>query len=307
MKNSPKPNYRDYTLEELYEAEASIDREKYPERYNEIRTRIKQRKSTEPNYDEYTLEELYEAEASIDREKYPERYNKIRARIQEINKLANSDYRCRNDRLTEKFLTNQSKARKLETVPFMNPWISIWVKPGATIQQIINSENYGIRLLVYSYGIIHGLVSAVYEAENAQELFGRSVFAIILGPIIGIIVFSFIGTMVYLIGKQMAGKASRSNIYTVLAWSSLPLTSAKVFELIFKVIEFIFNLTTTSFIIIESIIILINFITTIWAFIIVVNCLKKVQEFTMFKTIISALSIPTLNIAIGIILQYISP
>ncbi len=96
MKTSPKPNYRDYTLEELYKAEASVDREKYPERYNEIRTIIKLRQSTEPNYDEYTLAELYEAERSVNREKYPERYNKIRARIKEINKLANSDYKCRN-------------------------------------------------------------------------------------------------------------------------------------------------------------------------------------------------------------------
>ncbi len=96
MKTSPKPNYRDYTLAELYEAEASVDREKYPEHYNEIRTIIKLRNSKKPNYRDYTLEELYEAEVSVDREKYPERYNEIRARIKEIHKLANPDYKCRN-------------------------------------------------------------------------------------------------------------------------------------------------------------------------------------------------------------------
>ena len=31
MKTSPKPNYDEYSLDKLYQAERSIDREKYPE------------------------------------------------------------------------------------------------------------------------------------------------------------------------------------------------------------------------------------------------------------------------------------
>ena len=42
MKTSPKPNYDEYTLEELYQAVSSIDREKYPEPYDEINTRIRE-------------------------------------------------------------------------------------------------------------------------------------------------------------------------------------------------------------------------------------------------------------------------
>ncbi len=51
MKTSPKPNYDEYSLDKLYKAERSLDREKYPERYNEIRTRIKKiSKLANPDY-----------------------------------------------------------------------------------------------------------------------------------------------------------------------------------------------------------------------------------------------------------------
>ncbi len=96
MKTSKKPNYNEYTLSELYQAEESVDREKYPKRYDEIHAKMQLRNSTKPNYDEYTLEELYEAESSVNREKYPERYNEIREKIKEIHKRMNPDYKCRN-------------------------------------------------------------------------------------------------------------------------------------------------------------------------------------------------------------------
>ena len=264
MKNSPKPNYRDYSLEELYKAKASLDIKKYPERYKEIRARIKLRESTEPNYDEYTLAELYQAEGSVNREKYPELY--------------------------------------------MRPGISIWLKPRATIQQITSSGNFGFRVLIIAYVISHGLSSVLDTAdnENILELFVESLSVLILGPIIAIIVLFIFGTMVYWIGKQMGGDASRADIYTALVWSSLPLTCATVLELVVKIIRFIpatnFNGVITAYIFIGLIITLIKFITTIWAFIILVNCLKQVQKFSMGKAIISALSIPILNVVIGLIL-----
>ncbi len=40
----PKPNYSEYSLRELHEAVDSVDREKYPERYNEIKKYINELK-----------------------------------------------------------------------------------------------------------------------------------------------------------------------------------------------------------------------------------------------------------------------
>ena len=73
MNNSPKPNYDEYTLEELYEAEESVNREKYPERYNKIRARIKEiHKLKNPDYkcrncgsDEYDLGEIHVTGSTI--------------------------------------------------------------------------------------------------------------------------------------------------------------------------------------------------------------------------------------------------
>ncbi len=68
-----KPNYLEYTLEELYQAEDSVNREKYPERYNEIRAEIKKRlKLANPDYkcpkcgsDDYEVGEFHVAGSSI--------------------------------------------------------------------------------------------------------------------------------------------------------------------------------------------------------------------------------------------------
>lgn len=240
--------------------------------------------SPKPNYDEYTLEELYEAEGSINREKYPERYKEILARIKETNKLANSDYTGQNYRLTEKL---------------MNPWTSIWLKPRATIEQIIASGNFGVRLIILFFGITLGISSALNNAENLQELFVNALAAVILSPVVTMILLFVIGSIIYGIGKKLGGKASRVQIYTVLAWSSLPLICAALFEIVLKMMVFILRtnltLTTVSHVLILLILALINFITAIWAFVILVNCLKQVQGFTMGKAMVSALSIPMLS------------
>ena len=245
--------------------------------------------SKEPNYNEYTLEELYQAEASIDKEKYPERYQEIRARIKQINKLANSDYTVQNHRLIEKL---------------MNPWTSIWLKPRATIEQIIASGNSGVRLIILFFGVTFGISSTLKDAENLQELFFNALPAVIMSPIVTIILLFVIGSIIHWIGKKLGGKASRVQIYTVLAWSSLPLIGAALFEIVLKMMLFILrvnlSLTTASYILMQLILALINFTTAIWAFVILVNCLKQVQSFTMGKAIISALSIPMLNLVLSL-------
>ena len=289
MKTSKKPNYNEYTLSELYQAEESVDREKYPKRYDEIHAKIQLRNSTKPNYDEYTLKELYEAESSVNREKYPERYQEIRARIKKINKLANSDYTVQNHRLTEKL---------------MNPWTSIWLKPRATIEQIIASGNSGVRLIILFFGVTFGISSALKDAENLQEIFFNALATVIMSPIVTIILLFVIGSIIHWIGKKLGGKASRVQIYTVLAWSSLPLIGAALFEIVLTMMVFILRanliLTTASYILMQLILALINFITAIWAFVILVNCLKQVQDFSMGKAIMSALSIPMLSLVLSV-------
>lgn len=67
MKTSPTPNYDEYSLEELYQAESSVDREQNPEHYYEIRARIQEIcQLTNPEYkcrncgsEEYEVGEIH--------------------------------------------------------------------------------------------------------------------------------------------------------------------------------------------------------------------------------------------------------
>ncbi len=67
MKTSPQSDYDKYTLEELEQAASSVDREKYPEHYDEIHSRIKElSKLTHPHYkcrncgsEEYEIGEIH--------------------------------------------------------------------------------------------------------------------------------------------------------------------------------------------------------------------------------------------------------
>ena len=78
------------------------------------------------------------------------------------------------------------------TEKLVSPWTSIWLKPRATIQQIIASGNFGVRLIILFFGITFGISSALNDAENLQELFVKGLVAVITSPIVTIILLFII-------------------------------------------------------------------------------------------------------------------
>lgn len=88
-----KPDYSNYTINELYEAERTINKTEHPERYSEIIAEINKREnvinkinSNESDYSNVSLGELYTLAKSLDNKEQKKEHDKV---IDEIRKREN--------------------------------------------------------------------------------------------------------------------------------------------------------------------------------------------------------------------------
>lgn len=106
----------------------------------------------------------------------------------------------------------------------LNPWYSMWIRPRATIQQIVDHDpRRFVLLLAFNWGFIIYLESA--SAQDMGSIYPWQaivVFAVICG-----IMTVFIGLRIYTAlirwtGKWLGGQASVVNVRAALGWSSVP-------------------------------------------------------------------------------------
>jgi len=203
----------------------------------------------------------------------------------------------------------------------LNPWIYIWTKPRATIQQIVdtNPQKFVVRLTC-----IEGFAGYLEHARFLRSLGDKYdwpiifVKAAIVGPIAGLIALYFVAAMISWTGKWIGGKAPSRSIRAAIAWSAVPTIWALILW-IPQLILFGQELFTTHIPRIHSSPSLwfmflgfgvINITISIWAFVIYLRCLGQVQGFSIWKvlcntTLASLVSIvPIAIIAIIIISLY---
>ncbi len=106
----------------------------------------------------------------------------------------------------------------------MNPWTSIWLKPRATIQQIVDSNPTRWVLLLAA---MTGFSSALDQASlkslgDKYEMPVIFVMAAIAGPICGIIALYIGGALLRWTGAWIGGQGSAQHIRAAVAWSSVP-------------------------------------------------------------------------------------
>ena len=106
----------------------------------------------------------------------------------------------------------------------INPWVSIWREPRGTIKNIVNyyGNKYVLTLafltaLVYN---LNGLNNSTFDVDiTLLDIF----YPVFLKSLtLGLMAFYFYGFLLYLSGKLFKGKATQSEIYIAMAWSSIP-------------------------------------------------------------------------------------
>jgi hypothetical protein len=142
--------------------------------------------------------------------------------------------------------SNEENALMPETVPgnsedgcvsnilieeYLNPWISIWIKPRKTIRYIVSRdpEHYFFPLAI-AYGIVTSLNRA--SSKNMGDHLGMwEIFLICLiaGAIGGIISVYISGVLIHWIGEKLGGKGSQEEIRAALVWGNLPLIFSSIF------------------------------------------------------------------------------
>jgi hypothetical protein len=178
----------------------------------------------------------------------------------------------------------------------LNPWISIWTKPRATIQQIVdtNSQRFVVPLIC-TEGFAAVLDHSRFYWRLGDKYDWPIIFAraAIIGTIIALPVLYFVAGITSWTGKWIGGKAPSRNIRAAIAWSGVP----KIWALILWIPQLILfgqEVFTTErpgiqanpffwFMFLSFGVIIMTI--SIWEAVVYLKCLAQVQGFSIWKAL----------------------
>jgi len=190
-----------------------------------------------------------------------------------------------------------------------NPWLHIWTQPRQTIRSLVDADpKFGFGIL----SAIYGLPMALNLAQNISLGAKIPTWAILIGALIictflGMIGFSIVTWLLYVTGRWIGGRGSYQTIRTAVTWSNMPNSITILMWIVLLAVFggalFHKQFSETHFIGYEAgivfIVFLIQLVVSIWGFVILLQGLSEVQEFSMWKALLNIL-IPC-AIVIGVI------
>lgn len=110
------------------------------------------------------------------------------------------------------------------TTPRLNPWFSMWFKPRATIQQIIETDPTRWVLLLVAFNGIFEVFDRAMEKNLGDGLDWTSILllAVVTGPLFGVVGLFLFGWLVGWTGRWIGGIGSHENIRAAIAWATIP-------------------------------------------------------------------------------------
>ncbi|KZN54490.1 hypothetical protein N474_01865 [Pseudoalteromonas luteoviolacea CPMOR-2] len=177
--------------------------------------------------------------------------------------------------------------------PRLNPWLSIWTQPRATIQQIIDSgcAKY-ILLLVMISGVNSTLDRAVSKSMgDDKEVLVIVAMSIATGALSGVFFWALGSAATRLIGKWLGGVGTYEELRTAIAWSNVPSVLSLMLWVPLIAIApneiFATNTPTINANTIKSVlywgIMTIQLVLGIWSLILMIKCVAQVQEFSFWR------------------------
>ena len=175
----------------------------------------------------------------------------------------------------------------------LNPWTAIWMRPRATIQEIVatNPDKHVLALAGIA-GVAQALDRA--STQNAGDRMGVGTIlavALLAGPLLGIIGLYLWGLLTRWTGRWIGGQASARDIRAATAWSSVPVVLASVLwvPMLLLVGRDLFTSETPRMdanpMVALWILLLfaIQFVAAIWSIIVFCKCLGQVQGFSAWR------------------------
>lgn len=175
----------------------------------------------------------------------------------------------------------------------LNPWITMWSQPRSTIRAIaFNRPNYGVYYLAIMY-----VLQGFFFYANWWSLGVRAHYplylaiGILASPVIGVLWLYLMGGFFYFSGRLFGGRATQKQLRAAVGWSAIPFSIALMMWvlLLFWSPEHAFIQDSGPH---SSI--FVNFITLIaktWSFVLLVQSLREIQHFSLWKSLINVLLI----------------
>jgi hypothetical protein len=188
----------------------------------------------------------------------------------------------------------------------LNPWVSIWTKPRATIQQIVdtNPQKFVVRLTsIEGFASVLDIASlrSLGDKYDWPIIFAIAAFA---GPIGGLIGLYLAGALIRWTGQWIGGKAPFQNIRAAIAWAGVPTIWALILW-IPQLILFGQELFTTKIPRIHARpslwfmflgFMVINITIALWASVVYLKCLGQVQGFSTWKALCNTILVAMVSI-----------
>lgn len=176
-----------------------------------------------------------------------------------------------------------------------NPWFAIWTKPKATITQIVaENPNRSLWLLAFIYGFssLMNLFQSM-AIGNATSTVLALILTLIIAPFYGYISFAIWSWFVYFTGKWFKGQGTYHAVRASYAWSCVPILLTIPLWILMLIIfkEQIFNnfsdpsLLSSGLTFFLFVILIAKVVLAVWAFVIFVNALSAVQQYSVVRSI----------------------
>lgn len=118
----------------------------------------------------------------------------------------------------------RSEANITRSAEPLNPWVSMWTKPRATVRQQLDTDPTRQVLLLAALGGVAGQVANNASALSADVGFRVMTFAglLLMGAALGIVWLYVGGWLIGMAGRMIGGFANALECRTALAWSAIP-------------------------------------------------------------------------------------
>ncbi|MDP6687700.1 MAG: Yip1 family protein [Acidobacteriota bacterium] len=180
------------------------------------------------------------------------------------------------------------------TPPELNPWVSIWTQPRATIQQIVDSDPEQSVLILAGLGGFADCLSLVLGSGlgDRYSWFYIVLLCGLIGLVWGIVTLYVFSFLLHWTGKWLDGMASQPLIRAAGAWAQVPIMWS--FPIWVPLIALFgqdlfrsgsFGLESNPFYPYYGPILAPLAVLGVWSFVLSLHCLAQVQGFSAWKAL----------------------
>ena len=199
----------------------------------------------------------------------------------------------------------------------LNPWTSIWFRPRATIQHVVDTE---LEKQVVALAALSGIVQALDNASgrNLGDALPFPVvlgLAFILGPILGLIGVYLWAWLLRWTGRWLGGQATLPQLRTAIAWDSVPMIAAGVPLLLMLILigpELFTESTprldaqpTRSFVFLGLVVV--QLVMALWGIVTLLKTVAQVQGFSVWRAFVNNVAPLLIIVAAGVAAAVVVP